>query len=318
VVTGAVAVAVLAPGRRAHGQTAAPTVTAAPAPAPTPSRRELGGHLFILSPLARNPFATTDFVNGVSLGDGRAEGILYDATGGTIGSRDYSLWTLQESVEFQYAPLSWLAVRVGGAGLVFVGGSAVSALALGAATRYQPTAGLTMSTTFGERLRAGVVFDYAYSRNGDVNVVRPIADSIEQGRIVTSNIFVNHSVHVFQPGLSAALALHRSLGLVGTLLYQGQRGGDPPDGRHAIIGAGALDFDLNPLLAWPVGFLAAYRATAPIDSDARLSQSLDLGIYYTGRREFQLGLDVGGRRFEMRAGSHADAGTATLETRYFW
>src|SRR5437899_1840573 len=57
----------------------------------TSKGRELGDHLFLLTPLIRDPFATTYFDMRTIEGLASAQGPLFNPSGMRTGTRDYTL-----------------------------------------------------------------------------------------------------------------------------------------------------------------------------------------------------------------------------------
>ena len=112
--------------------------------------------------------------------------------------------------------------------------------------------------------------------------MRPIVDSIDQRRVVTGSILVDDQVSVFVPGASAALAFGPAFGVVGTIQYVQETGGDKivgTAGEQGITFGAAVDLDLNPGTPVPIGFLLAYSLTEPIGDDGiDRTQQLDGGI----------------------------------------
>src|SRR5262245_25092338 len=102
----------------------AAVIAAGPAQAQedTPPRgRDLGGHLYLVSPLVPVPFMTTNFDARTTVGRASADGPDLDIHGNRIGTRSYRLVAEIESFNLQISPLDWLAVRGGGIAYVYSG-----------------------------------------------------------------------------------------------------------------------------------------------------------------------------------------------------
>jgi hypothetical protein len=122
-------------------------------------------------------------------------------------------------------------------------------------------------------------------------------------------------------GLAGAITLARPLGLALNARYQhtfGDRG--PLTIEDAFVGAAALDFDFGRISAVPVGLLAAYQVIVPFNAEDRdqLWHYLDAGVYYTGRDQLVLGLQVGLRRFPQRARITSEGAIGQVVSRYYW
>jgi hypothetical protein len=306
----------------AEGQEATGRATAGDAAADARPRRVVGGHAFIVSPLVSAPLATTYVSTRTIIGVAEGEGDVFNPLVEDIGNADYDLATMSEQIDLQIAPTSWLAFRAGIGGSVFGALNAEAALALGATVRYAPSFGVAASVPFGDRLRAGVSLDYAFSNRTNLNIVRPIADSIEAERLITKSLIVDDRVSIFVPGVNAALALGRAVGVVASAQYRREEGGDDLPGlspKNAIGGGLAIDVDLAAVTPAPVGLLLAYRLTEPLgEEDVVRTQELDFGVYYTGRPELELGIELGLRRFPLIEDVPADAALSALVLRYHW
>jgi hypothetical protein len=287
---------------------------------PAGSRRVLGGHSFISSQLVRDPFATTHFDNRTGAGVAEGQGPRYDLMGTITGQRDYTLSALFSAFEFQYAVQPWLAVRVGGNGTLFAATSPESVVAIGASTGYEGALGATIGTNVGERFRVAALLDYAYGRHDFLDVIGGVGRSIASGQLAGNFIQTSTGPTVI-PAVSAAWALHEAVGLVGSvqLRHEMEEGPLVDNGNNLLLPGVLLDLDLVPLLRFPLGVLVGYRLTQPIGDASELrSHALDTGLFYTGNRNLDLGLQLALRRFPARAEADFDAALGMFVMRYFW
>jgi hypothetical protein len=317
----AVAVGLLGWGPLAAGQEAG-TMEKAPPPV-AGERRELAGHAFIPSVLARDPFATTYFESRTAAGLAEGDGPLFDATGAKRGTRDYQLAALSEAFELQVAPLRWLALRAGGAGTAYSGTTARSVVGLGASGGFEGDLGLTVGANLGPRVRLGALFDFTYGRRDSLDVLRGVSQSIGNRQIQAPAFRETNKGASFRPALCAAMALHQSLGLVVNVQYdhETEEGITLVETGDDSLAAGVvLDLDFEPLVSFPLDLLAGYRFTAPLGQEgAHRAHAVDAGFFYTGRRELDLGVVLGLRRFPATPrGVELDAALATLSMRYYW
>jgi hypothetical protein len=285
------------------------------------ARRELAGHSFIGTQLTRDPFCTTYFDNRTGAGVAEGQGPRYNLAGEQVGERDYSLAALAESVEFQLGILPWLAFRVGGNGTVYSGTSAASVLGIGASAGYEGQLGVTAARPIGERLRVGAYFDYIHSRRFVFDVLGGVGQSLRDRAVAESTFLQESKGPLLAPGVTAALGLHPALGLVGSVQYRYDTESDALIGtdRNTLSEAIAADLDFGKLIGLPLGILAAYRATQPLGGDdTTWAHALDLGFFYTGRRDLDLGLQAGGRRFPGKRDRTFDAAIGVFVMRYYW
>ena len=108
--------------------------------------RLLGGHRFIPSEFVPGPFITTDFTTLTGLGFASA---AFNVSGSTTA---YNLGALSESMRLQVAQTSWLALRLGAAGILFSGIDQDAALNFGATFGYSVVTGASAGWRF-DRLR---------------------------------------------------------------------------------------------------------------------------------------------------------------------
>lgn len=239
-----------------------------------------------------------------------------------IGEQDYRLAAVAETVTFQLGATDWLALRVGGTGCVYTGITPRSALAIGAVVRYFVSGGVTAGWTVRERFRLAAVFDVGPGRRDSLNVLRGVTESLSQEQIVSENLLSTTQVATLEPGLSTAFAVTKWLGLTSTLTYVRVQADDAqfarlfPTGENVVAVSAAADLDLDDVWSAPVGLQASYRLEEPMDDDAERSQAGDVGLFYTGRRDLDLGVLVGLRRFPLRLNETTDAVLLALTVRY--
>jgi hypothetical protein len=170
-------------------------------------------------------------------------------------------------------------------------------------------------------LRAGAVFDYVYEDQRTVDPLGAIQHSLLINAVDPAQARLKVKTHYVLPGVTAAFAPHRSLGLVATLQYEWFTRSDGTgsfDVNNIVFGAIA-DFDFRPLVAkLPLAILASYSVTAPISSPLPLSQFFEGGLYYSGRDQLVLGLVARVLWFDIRPDFNTTAFITNVVLRYYW
>jgi hypothetical protein len=133
------------------------------------------------------------------------------------------------------------------------------------------------------------------------------------------------SRYYFAPGASLAVALHPSFGLVGEARFLWSRlatGEDDRAVRRGVMVGGSADFDLDPLIGFPLGIQGVMELdTAVSNSGIRRALQIGGGPYYTRRVRLQLGMEVVSRTGDLRQTQPTldiSSAVATIRLRYYW
>jgi hypothetical protein len=284
--------------------------------------RRLDEHLFIPSLLIVDPFATT-YLSATTTGTWSvSRGPGYGALGLTSTERDYPHGGLAQTFEAQIAPLSWLALRASGEGLVNSGMDSVTVLAVNPALDYAFGGGVTLSLPAAGPFRAALVFDAGRGPPRDVTLVDGLLDGLADGTL----LFLDRSmldtgrVTTLEPGVSFAFALHRALGLVGNLHYVAETGATADLGgqRDAYALGAALDFDLRAISPVPLGLAASFRLLDRWLDGVGPNREFNMGLYYVPRPSTVLGLTGGLRDYPQTREVRTTSRTALLSLRYYF
>jgi len=304
-------------------------LSAAPAFAEAPPRdewrRELGGHVFVPSLAVADPFLSTFFSLDAGAGYSWIDGPGYDLRGNLVGKNNYVAEALALDGTFQASVTSWLAVRAAGSGGLNGGSDGRSALVVGAVEPITLGAGLTASWRLARVVRVGGTFDFSYTHLKLVQPVEAVRSSLAVGQVDNGAISQRIDAYAVQPGAAVAYAPHPMIGLLGSAqyLWRGYFGDAPGVNRsYIVLGVGA-ELDLRPRFPRvPVGFLLAYRTQIPFESEARFTHTLEGGVFYTGRRAIDLGVDLQLRWFDLRPDARIPLDTLQLVSvfllRYHW
>ena len=288
-------------------------------------RRALDQHLFMPSLAVVDPFVPTEFSLTTGAGYAWANGSGFDVRGNAVGNGSYVAASLSEAVSFQAGLFSWLALRVRGGGGLYGGFNARSALVLGATMPLTVEPGLTASWQLGRFLRLGGTFDYVYQYAKLIDPLSLVRTSLASGQVDTSQVSQRVIDNIVLPGVTAAFAPLRAIGLLASVQYRwdGRDNGTTTQNVNYLIVGASTQLDVRPIVAsLPLGVLAAYRAEIPLGSTQRLIETVEGALFYTGRKDLALGLDVEGQWFVLRSGSPITFSTSaivgSLIFNYYW
>jgi hypothetical protein len=292
-----------------------------PAKNPGTADRTLGGHVFTPSLLVRSPFAVTSFEASLLYGAGDASGPTYDTDSGVvIGEEKYSFAAMGQTFAYDKKLYEGISAGLGAVTQLYSGIDGPSAVVVGAEIGFGAFGRLTAGHRFGP-VHAAATFDASYAPRLGIVVIDAIARAIQGSGVDAGAAFTQENAWTLRPGLAAAVALHRALGITASADWQ-WIALDTDDDR-SVTEAGvdlalAADLDLGELTSVPVAVLAAYRLTAPVGGNG-VSRVIDAsgGVFYTGRPALVLGLEVGFRSFSVRA-LDADAAVAQIRLQYLW
>ena len=301
--------------------TAAQTEDASP-----PEGRILNGHIFMPADRVRSPFTVTSFGSSVNLGYGSASGMVQ------IGNRvfnQYDYAFFGATVDYELAFLRYFSARIALSPDVFSGSNRSSALVVGSRLQVGVSGGLTASLPLGNAVRVGFLLDTSFGPNWDLTIgqgIRTIINSCQQpsGCDIAMGEIIS-LVHVFtlQPAAAVSWAPLRPLGITANLayLYANGSSSNSSNNGQAVIPAFAADFDFGRISSVPIGIQFQFSWTVPF-SGSQLQHVTDLGggVFYTGRQELAVGLQLIFRRFKVTSDVDVSWSNllATVGLRYYW
>lgn len=287
-------------------------------------RRELAGHVFFPSLVVQDPFVSTYFSLFTSAGYEWIDGPAFDPLGNrTSDTRSYRAAELAQGATFQVNLASCLAIRVTGGGGIDAGVNARSALVVGALQPISGGVGATLSWKLAPNLRFGFTGDLLYTKSRLIQPLVAVQESLVAADVVTSGVSQQLSGYSALPGVTAAFTANDTLGFVAAAQYSYTRVTDGDSLNRQYVGLGiSAQVDLLPGSGIPVGFLGSYRATLPFESDVRVTNTVEAGIFYTGRKDLDLGLVAQGKWLDLRPDHlfrlDSTQGIGTFEMRYHW
>jgi hypothetical protein len=286
-------------------------------------RRQLAGHVFFPSLVIQDPFVSTYVSVFTAAGYDWIDGPGFDIAGNTVGRRSYRAAAMAQGATFQAGLTDFLAIRVTGSGAVDGGASARSALVVGMVLPISVDGGATLSWRLAPKVRFGVTFDFAYAHSRLIQPLNAIHDSILAGEVRFSSATDKVNSESVIPGATLAIAPCDAVGLLAFAQYNWTRQTDGETRHFNYVNVGAsAQVDLLPNLALPVGFLASYRANIPFEDEVRFVNTVEGGIFYTGRKDLDLGLDAQVKWFDLRPDHLFRLDTTEaigiIEMRYHW
>jgi hypothetical protein len=247
----------------------------------------------------------------------------YNLQGDVVGSRDLTLGAVGLGLDFDVAVIRDLSLRVKANAFAYTGTSGTSVLTAGATAAYGATFGATWGHSFGNK-RIALIFDTGAQPELSIVVANAVINAIRTDRFEEGDMVSDVTRFDNRGGVSFGWGLTPALGLVAEARFLWSRrvsGEETELIRRAVLLAGALDFDLDPLLRVPVGFVASYLASVPT-SDGDTTHEVGFGVFYTRRVRLALGLEGSWREGELRPGIepplNADSFVGTIRMRYYW
>lgn len=307
-------------------------LTAVPLPAaasveepPTSDRRVLGGHQFLVSHLVENPFSVTSFGANIAFGMGEALGPRLDLT--TLPptllqeSKWYGYSTLTQQFDFTARIIENLSLRAGIVAGLRQGGSEGSALVVGSNLGISGLLGVKGSVALGDSLRLSLSVQGAYGPRMNILILQGLINAYQAGSFAAADLFQERNAMSLAATAAAAWGLTPWLGFELNVQYLHTKSHDISGStQDGLAGAGSVEFDARPLVNWlPLGADFSYRRTGSVGNGGLADQDeWSWGIYYTGRRDLVLGIEVDqvGGRLETQLRSKQTLGW--LNFGYYW
>jgi hypothetical protein len=259
--------------------------------------RCLNGFRFLPSSVVGSPFASTYFDNAT--GGGLAVDLevpVRDLEGQVVDSLSGDIGFFLLDFEYQRAIASWLALRGGVSAVARVGTSTEAIVASGLSAVYSGSLGATVPVWRSRPFLISLVADLRRTTQYLVDPFRFAQQLVDSGysasakQLLLSDELSNH----WSAGLRAAWAPQSWVGL--NVVIESGRIDDPESGDEPLTQVGAqLAFDVARIWDVPLGMAIGYRENTGAGRRGELSGSyrvMELGVFYTGHREFQIGADV--------------------------
>jgi len=294
----------------------------------------LSGHRFIPTSTVPDPFITSYLRSQTGFGlllDARLP-VLTEADTVAVLEGDIAFAIL--GFEYQQAIVDFLALRIGFGGAVRTGTSGESLLAEGLNASYAFQAGLTGRVLQTRRVVLSAVADFQSNRliaMDPFGFAQRVADECAEAPDVSQCILDSEEEllssgrsNAFTGGLRAAWSPIDWFGLRGRTEFGAGDAFDPnSDLGTTILRVGAVaDVDLIEVTPVPIGFLLGFDAQLFGSRGSDIAESatrFSLGFFYTGRKEFSVGLEsVFGRVALAQVDDSVDSISFNLRLRYFF
>ena len=299
-----------------------------------PSRRELNGHVFMPSAVVRDPFVSTFF--RTTTGAGAAIGLeipVYNLSDSLIRTVTGDIAFAQLGFEYQQVLGTWLALRASIGGTARLSTSVEALFAEGITAVGGGSLGATARLVQRDRWILSATVDYSTNSLTKVtplefaqNLADFVREIIESGGTLpdtfpTSELLTEASAPELRGGLRAAYAPKPWLGFTG-LVETGWT--DPFESeerdRGLFNGGATVGVDFGAMGKIPLGVLGSVSGQSKGARGSDLASAatvFGLGLFYTGRREFSVGVEMTWGQIEQtEVNKSIDAVLARLLVRY--
>jgi hypothetical protein len=287
-------------------------------------KRELAQHVFFPSLIVADPFLSTYLSMDIAAGYDWITGPDFDVLGNLMTARrSYDAQAMAEGASFQASVTDFMAIRVAAGGGIDAGGNARSAVVVGAIQPIIAGAGTTLSWRLQDIVRAGFTFDFVYSHTKLVQPLNAIEDSLLAGDVEPARASQTLNGYTLRPGATVAVVPCPSVGFLASVIYNWTaQVDDTTQYFNALDVGGSAQLDLLPASAIPIGLLASYRATIPFESAVRFTNTLEAGVFYTGRKDLDLGITAEVKWYDLHPQHVIRLDTTQLvgiaQVRYHW
>jgi len=288
-------------------------------------RRELGGHRFLASHLIEDPFSETSFGVNLAIGAGEALGPGLDLT--TVPptllqeSRWYGYTTLTQQLDFTARITENLSLRAGLVTGLRQGGSEGAALVVGSNLGISGLLGVKGSVALGDGVRLSLSGQGMYGPRMNLLILQGIINAYQAGSFTAADLLQERDALSLAATAAAAWGPTPWLGFGLNLQYLHTESHDISGStQDGLAGAGSVELDAWPLVDWlPVGGIFSYRRTGAAGSGGLADQDeWSWGLYYTGRRDLVLGIEVDRVMGRLETDLRSRQTVGWLNFRYSW
>jgi hypothetical protein len=313
--------------------TATPVASATPAPPPAERwNQAMNGHFFLPSHLIDDPFSYTAFGLTFGLGSGNALGPSVQLTPPPPvvlpGGKWYGFTGLGVGLVMDVRFLEYLSARAALNTIAYLGTGNGAVIAVGSTARITGIVGVKGSLPVGNQFRFAASFDMSYGPVFSLLIAQGARDIVDACLIDPQNCQVDlrdllqsSNTVTYIGGLAGSWAPLPYLGFtVNGKFIAPTKTGKASISQNGTTFAFQADFDAKPLLSWlPLGLNAVYSVTSPIGSNGvTTTQDYGVGLYYTGRPNLALGLEIDWRKGRLESQQVSDSTLAWINFRYYW
>ena len=291
-----------------------------------PERRALNGHRFLPTSDLPDPFVTTFMRSAVGAGTAmNLRAPIEDLDGNVLDTLDGDIAFLALDYEYQQAVNRWLAFRASVAGAARLGTDQQSLLFQGVSGVLGAALGTTVRLVEGEKVYVSAVGDVGWNKGYFITPLDFVRDVIDNGLDGNSSSPVaDASSLVASGGARVAYSPHRAWGFTALAEFGFSEPfrKDVSSTRGLVRLGGTIGYDFGASTPVPIGLLGGFRwenFSAGGDDIADRSWRSFLGISYTGRADFNVGVEMSFAHLSQRDSNEGiDSGSVRVALRYYF
>jgi hypothetical protein len=210
----------------------------------------------------------------------------------------------------------------------YLGTGRGAALTVGTSARITGDIGVKGSLPVGDNWRFSASVDAAYGPVFSLLLANGISDALancqqnpSQCSFDLGSGFQTIETVTWIAGLAGSWAPTPYLGFTGNFQFIAPtKTGDASIAQNGLTFAGSAEFDLLPLVKWlPLGVNTAYQITTGVGGNkVPTAQEAGFGLYYTGRKDLALGLEIDWTWSTLSTQQLSTATLAWVNFRYYW
>lgn len=270
-------------------------------------QRCLNGFRFIPSSVIADPFAATSFNNAI--GGGSAVNFtvpIRRLNGDTLRSIEGDIGFLLVDIEYQKSITNWLALRASAGGIGRLGTSIPSLVATGVSAAFGAALGATVPVFRRPNLLVSAAADFRSNTQYDVDPFgfgEEVADSAYDPESDSGALLRSYPVDRWSLGVRAAWGIAPWVGLSAKFEPGGARVNS--DNKSLTTYGALVGFDFAKRNDVPIGLTLGYRGESGSGKTGNIAggyQTVQVGAYYTGGSNFQIGSDFFFSRIAVASG----------------
>lgn len=291
-----------------------------------PERRALNGHRFLPSSDLPDPFVNTFMRSAVGAGTAmNLRAPIEDLDGNVLDTLDGSIAFLTLDYEYQQAVNRWLALRANVTGGARLGTDLQAMLFQGVTGVVGAGLGTTVRILEREKVYLAAVGDVVWNKGYFVTPLDWVRDVIDNGLgNDSSKLVADASNLVASGGARLAYSPHRAWGFTALAEFGFSEPFREDVGKTRGLArfGGTIGYDFGASTPLPIGLLGGFRwenfASGGDDVADRTWRGF-LGISYTGRDDFNVGIEIAFARLTQRdSRQNIDSGQVRVALRYYF
>ena len=291
-----------------------------------PERRVLNGHRFLPSSDLPDAFVNTFMRSAVGAGSAvNLRAPIEDLDGNVVDTLDGSIAFLSLDYEYQQAVNRWLALRANVAGGARLGTDEQALLFQGVTGVVGAGLGTTVRMLERKTVYVAAVGDLVWNQGYFVTPLDWVRDVIDNGLgSDSSKLVAGASNLIASVGARVAYSPHRAWGFTALAEFGFSEPfrEDVSSTRGLVRFGGTIGYDFGASTPVPIGLLGGFRwenFSSGGDDIADRSWRSFFGISYTGRADFNVGVEMSFARLSQRdSNENIDSGSVRVALRYYF